>query len=98
MHKGQEVRSANFQNGAIMQSDGNFVVYKNRRAIFATDTVGKGEYLIMQNSGNLVLYDNKKTELWSTKTKGLGHHVVMQDDGDFVVYDQQLQPIWSIFK
>lgn len=43
---------------AILQKDGNFVIYKGDKALWATGTEEKhGTKLIMQTDGNLVLYD-----------------------------------------
>lgn len=58
---------------AILQSDGNFVVYNdtisnnNPNPIWSTNTFGlSSNYLILQQSdGNLVLYDNNNNPIWS---------------------------------
>ena len=43
---------------AILQEDGNFVMYRHEKALWATGTNGKnGVKLIMQTDGNVVLYD-----------------------------------------
>jgi hypothetical protein len=56
---------------AIMQGDGNFVIYDSRnRPLWATGTNGNpGAYLALQNDGNLVIYaaDNV-TVLWTSNT------------------------------
>ena len=41
---------------AVMQTDGNFVVYSGGHALWATGTNGRGQYLCFQNDGNLVVY------------------------------------------
>jgi hypothetical protein len=57
---------------AIMQRDGNFVVYRDGRPCAATGTNGKGDsrsYIIMQADGNLVLYKyNHGPALWASGT------------------------------
>lgn len=95
--KGQEIRSADFKSGAVMQLDGNFVVYKNRVAQFATDTVGKGEYVTMQADGNFALYDSRDVLIWSTKTRGYGNYAVMENDGNFKILSELMEVRWSIF-
>jgi hypothetical protein len=52
---------------AVMQSDGNFVVYDaNYRAQFDTRTNGfNGAYLVMQGDGNVVIYDLSSVPRWS---------------------------------
>src|SRR4051794_22416389 len=42
---------------AVMQSDGNFVIYGFPNPIWATDTDGSGNaYVTLQDDGNLVIY------------------------------------------
>ncbi len=54
-----------------MQEDGNFVVYK---AVWASNTAGRGHNLQMQTDGNLVLYDND-TPTFSSLTHGTGKYL-----------------------
>lgn len=65
-------RSSNLPNKAVMQSDGNFVIYDNKGApIWSTLTFARGQSpynLLLQDNGNLVLYDGKFTPLWATGT------------------------------
>lgn len=53
---------------AILQKDGNFVIYKGEKALWASGTEGKfGTMLIMQKDGNLVLYNNVENRyVWAT--------------------------------
>ena len=45
-------------NVAVMQGDGNFVIYGYPGAIWASNTDGKGNcFLTMQDDGNLVIYE-----------------------------------------
>jgi Clostridium epsilon toxin ETX/Bacillus mosquitocidal toxin MTX2 len=84
---------------AIMQENGNFVVYRGTRddqraELWASNTYGPpGKFFaIMQDDGNFVVYrrtpDDKQEPWWAT-----GRHepqgkffAIMQDDGAFVVY------------
>ena len=52
---------------AVMQSDGNFVVYSSGgTALWSTGTSGhSGAYATLQNDGNFVLYSSGGTALWS---------------------------------
>lgn len=53
-------------NYAIMQSDGNFVLYRpNAYAMWATGTSGSGSKLAMQDDGNLVVYNGSEVATWS---------------------------------
>lgn len=58
---------------AILQEDGNFVLYKEGKALWATGTNGKnGVNLIMQTDGNVVLYDPKGKAIWASDSFGKG--------------------------
>jgi exopolysaccharide biosynthesis protein len=91
----QALVSANGRYTAVMQTDGNFVVYDGTRAIWASGTDGKanGGFLAMQGDGNLVVYAPGGNAKWASGTNGAGVNrqftLVMQDDGNLVVYDSQ---------
>ena len=54
---------------AVMQADGNFVLYENTRAIWASNTSGNANAtLVMQDDGNLTIYSTDKRVLWTTNT------------------------------
>jgi hypothetical protein len=57
-------------NVAVMQSDGNFVVYDpSGRACWATGTWGHpGAYVVLQDDGNLVVYEKGGVSLWASNT------------------------------
>ena len=84
---------------AVMQNDGNFVVYKgsgptdNKGVKCSSETGGGGiSFAVMQNDGNFVIYKgsgptDNKGEKWSSVTSDGGiSFAVMQNDGNFVVY------------
>jgi len=87
---------------AVLQYDGNFVVYHytasnlSRVAQWATATAGTpATALIMQTDGNLVLYE-PGTPLWSSATAPSAHdYLTMQNDGNLVVYSSAGVPLWS---
>jgi hypothetical protein len=54
---------------AVMQSDGNLVVYLGSTPLWWSHTQGQGAYAYVQNDGNFVLYHNS-TALWYTSTYG----------------------------
>ena len=92
--QGQKLTSSNQLWEAILQTDGNFVVYENgKKPVWATDTSGhKPVFLILQNDGNLVMYkgtgpaDNKGV-LWNSKTQDQNPvFLIMQNDGNLVLY------------
>ena len=54
---------------ALMQDDGNFVIYNGSRAIWASNTWGHpGAYLELQDDRNLVIYDANRHALWASNT------------------------------
>jgi hypothetical protein len=56
---------------AIMQDDGNFVVYDaNDSALWATATNPNGSFIAVQNDGNLVVYDAGGSAHWASNTTG----------------------------
>ena len=54
---------------AILQGDGNFVVYAPDRALWATGTDGERiARAVLQNDGNFVLYRSDRSAAWDTGT------------------------------
>jgi hypothetical protein len=86
----QDLWSSDAKYQAIMQSDGNFVVYGPGRAVeWSSGTNGNyNAYLVMGNDGNLVLYSQGGYPLWATRTQPSSNdRLVMQPDGNLVVYN-----------
>jgi hypothetical protein len=97
LNAGQTLWSPNLQYAAVMQGDGNFVVYRSGGvAEWATGTNVPGSYLRMQADGNLVVYTPGNAPLWSSKTAPSSSDVlVMQDDGNLVIYAAGNTPVWA---
>lgn len=100
LYGGQSIKSSNGHFTAIVQDDGNFVVYKGSQALWASNTNGKGKgcSLEMQGDNNLVLYDHKGSAVWASGTNGKGTspcYVVQQDDGNLVLYDSDNKALWA---
>ena len=57
---------------AIMQGDGNFVVYSaSGSPLWSSNTAGNnGASLVVQDDGNVVIYSASGATLWSTNTAG----------------------------
>jgi hypothetical protein len=88
---GQSLYARDGSYQAVMQPDGNFVVYGvGHVAEWSTQTggTGTGNYLKMQADGNLVVYTAANVAVWNSHTNGTGtsNHVVMQTDKNLVVY------------
>ena len=85
---------------AIVQDDGNFVLYDNNRPLWASNTNNKGAgpfKLWMKDDENLVLYDKNTKPLWASNTnnKGAGpYELILQDDCNLVAYSKT-GPIWA---
>ncbi len=92
---GATIASPNGQYRALMQTDGNLVVYGNGRALWSSRTSGApGAELVMQDDGNAVLYVGSRA-VWSTGTSGTGPaRLALQDDGNLVLYGAR-GPSWS---
>jgi len=81
----------------VLQGDGNLVLYSPYRAVWSTQTQGKGgARLVMQNDGNLVLYRADWTPVWSSNTakRGGGSKLIPQTDGNLVTYTPSWSPTW----
>ena len=98
---GDYLVSDNSEFYAIMQSDGNFVLYlgsgpsDNQGYIWSIShtALPTGQYFaIMQADGNFVVYHgsdpaHQGTPIWATNTSGQSFvYAVMQSDGNFVLY------------
>jgi lysozyme len=85
---GQFLHSASGRVQAIMQSDGNFVVYNGHTPVWSSQTQRHPQsQLVAQSDGNVVVYDKAHHPLWSTGTAhSSGCRLVMQDDTNLVLY------------
>ena len=86
---------------AIVQDDGNFVIYKDTDPVWYSATYGQGKApykLVMQTDGNLVLYDSTQKALWQSGTSGKGtrpYVLTLQNDGNLQLIDSLKTAIWS---
>lgn len=72
----------------IFQTDGNFVLYQNGTALWASNTYApSNDYGVLQTDGNFVIYTYSGTPIFATHTGGYSNNVLnMQDDGNIVIY------------
>lgn len=91
----QYIRSSNRRYFAMMQGDGNLVLYEpGYMPYWASNTGGHpGAFLAMQSDGNIVIYDGG-TPLWGTNTSS-AQYLPMQTDGNLVAYDSSGAPVWA---
>ena len=85
---GQALRSLAGTFTAVLQGDGNFVLYGPSGPLWSSNTSGTGtNAMVMQTDGNLVLYAGPRP-VWSTNTTGTGaNYLALQEDGNLVLYD-----------
>jgi len=97
MSAGQFLLSANGAYEAVMQGDGNFVLYGPHGATWNSGTQGHpNDYILMQSDGNLVIYrQGGGTYDWNSGTQGNPYSwLSMQGDGNLVIYKQGGIAIW----
>ena len=102
--------SRNGQHIAVMQTDGNFVVYnRSHHRTFTTSTDGNivaKQFQLLSDGRIAVLNDQPQIAVWSSPHSLEGMctdenkpcFMVMQDDGDLVVYREeryQQKAFWS---
>ncbi|WP_203830946.1 ricin-type beta-trefoil lectin domain protein [Actinoplanes palleronii] len=94
----EEARVLHTQTGITLnlQPDGNLVIYKGPRAIWASNTTNGARFL-NQPDGNLVIYRADNTSVWASNTAGNGPSTLqLQDDGNLVLYrNKDSKAIWS---
>jgi len=84
---GQAIYSPSRRYRAVMQADGNFVVYApGARPLWSAGSWGPDRYLVMQPDGNLVEYDLHGHPWWNARVRSPGARAVLQDDGNLVLY------------
>jgi len=92
--------SRNGQYYAIVQTDGNFVVYARgqRRSLWATDTHGSAVAGVQFVGGHMAVCEDRacSKRLWGAAPgPHPGSKMVMQDDGNLVVYNKEGRPLWA---
>jgi hypothetical protein len=98
LQEGQQIVAGGGRIRAVLQHDGNFVVYDGNRALWADglNNYFGPNHLVLQSDGNLVAYLQNGTPLWSTQTNGQGTtFLAMQGDGNLVLYTTRYVPLWS---
>lgn len=97
MSRGQKLTSANGRYAAVMQHDGNFVIYDNGTAVWWSGTYGVDHAaLTLQTDGNLVIYRPEGGHVYASNTFASNQKstLVMQDDGVLVLYTAGVAKWW----
>ncbi|XP_063073879.1 B-type lectin plumieribetin-like [Engraulis encrasicolus] len=86
LHKGEKLSSPDNRFHAILQDDGNFVIYG---PIWSSNTHGNGQRVVMQN-GNLLIYTTSGDVLRARDNGGGSADCCARvtDDGHLVIVDQ----------
>ncbi|SMH35541.1 D-mannose binding lectin [Rathayibacter oskolensis] len=95
---GSLLRSANGVYRAVMQADGNFVVYGRTGPIWSTGTSGAGNSFNLYDDGFLAVVSSDGYGKWTASSRAVAtptYRLVMQDDGNLVEYDGQNRASWS---
>ena len=92
----QRLYSQDSNLNAILQNDGNFVIYHLNTPIWASNTCGQYvHHLLLQNDGNLVLYGLNRKPIWASNTRGDNNRLVLQNDGNLVLYSKNNDALFS---
>mmetsp|Transcript_13856 Transcript_13856/g.12562 ORF Transcript_13856/g.12562 Transcript_13856/m.12562 type:complete len:120 (-) Transcript_13856:128-487(-) len=105
LEQGSFLRSSNGKYYAVIQSDGNFVLYTSKdfvpsNAAWSTKTNGKGTgpyKITVQDDGNLVIYD-VNSPIWASDTYHKGtspYRLIIQNDRNLVLYDSGNTATWA---
>jgi len=82
----------------IFQSDGNLVVYRSGKAVWAANTNNKDAKVFdLQEDGNMVVYNAQGKALWASNTSSannLNMALDVQANGDVVLW--ALRTTWEI--
>jgi hypothetical protein len=96
LNPGESLTSPSGSWQALLQNDGNLVVYGPSGASWASGTAGQPGNLTMQGDGNVVLYEWNQQALWHTHTADRsGALLVLGDDGNLVLYRPDGTALWS---
>ncbi|KZX22137.1 hypothetical protein [Rathayibacter tanaceti] len=96
---GSLLRSPNGAYRALMQADGNFVVYGPSGPVYSTGTSSAGSAFVLYDDGVMAVVTRDGSVTWSASASPSSvapYRLVLQDDGNLVQYDGRGAPSWSI--
>ena len=105
LNKGELLTSWSGRFKAVMEQEGNFVLYVGKRVLWttnstttATNAAKSGFQLVMQNDGNLALLDLNGDQVWASLTNSFrsrADYLICADDGNLVLFNNNSMPVWS---
>ncbi|XP_058499633.1 B-type lectin plumieribetin-like isoform X1 [Solea solea] len=99
LRQGEHLMSLNGNYQAILQTDGNFVIYKWTPTWASSTNTEDTLRLLLQPDNNLVIYNNKGAAVWASGTHSNSHtqrmRLTMQNDGRLVL-DKDGNEVWSV--
>lgn len=106
LEQDESIISTSKQFCAVLQSDGNFVVYKSltrKDPLWASNTWmvdnPRPFRLKLNNNGELSLFDKEGQTVWNSGSAYQGsegnYRLIIQNDGNLVIYDIENRPIWA---
>ncbi|NQX06096.1 hypothetical protein HQQ82_13300 [Rathayibacter sp. VKM Ac-2856] len=94
LYPGDRLISTTGRTTAVMQIDGNFVVYGAGGPLWASGTRGDGNVLRLQEDGNAVVSSPTGAPLWASDTAGKPGATMVLREGDLVIADDY-GVLWS---
>jgi len=99
---GESLYSKNGLFNLILQRDGNLVVYKENKPIWASNTVrAEIARAVIQEDANFVIYDKNNRPFWASGTNRNGSgqfRIILGDDGYLTLIDNNNQLLWTTKK
>lgn len=96
LNPGQFLLSGNGKHRFIQQKDGNLVLYRSGKPVWANNRDGKkGAWTMLQKDGNLVSRLNGKV-IWASGTDGKkGVRLVVINNGDLTLRNSSDKVVWA---
>ena len=93
--KNEFLMSTNRKFIALMQPDGNFVLYSSGLAYWNTFTgYNDGAYAKISTSGNIVIGNSSGTDIWNAGVKN-AVRLVMRNNGNLSALDSSGKEVWT---
>lgn len=99
LNVGEMITASNRVYEAVMQHDGNFVIYDRdaKRATWATNTCGqRATHFVVSAAGGVEVLDGQSV-VWAADlvSGGSAAKLVLESDGSLVAYDDEGIVVWS---